>query len=109
MTTLREEHCRPPNDAAPRPDAGEVQDMLAQIDGWQIDADGLFKEFVFADFKGAMLFASAAACLGERENHRPGLDIDDRRVLVSFRASDPGGVSRNDFICAAKLDALSTL
>lgn len=109
MGALREEHCRPPGGAECRLDALQTRPLLEQLDGWQIDAECLFKEFRFADFKSAMLFVNAVACLAERENHHPALDIDYRRVVVSYRTHDVGGLSRNDFICAAKIEALITI
>ena len=109
MSPLREERCRPPGGADYRLDASQIQLLLEQLEGWQIDAECLFKEFRFADFSGAMLFVNAVACLAERENHHPALDIDYRRVVVSYRTHDVGGLSRNDFICAAKIEALITI
>ena len=109
MTALREEHCRPAKGAEYRLEAVQIGALLAQLEGWQVDAECLFKEFRFADFRAAMLFANTVACLAERENHHPALDIDYRRVLVSYRTHDVGGLSRNDFICAAKIEALITI
>lgn len=109
MTLLRDEHCRPLRGVENLLDAAQIGTLLAQLDGWQIDAECLFKEFCFADFKAVMLFVNTVACLAERENHHPALDVGYNRVVVSYRTHDVGGMSRNDFICAAKIEALLTI
>ena len=109
MIPLHEERCCAPGGDPGRLDASAAQALLAQLDGWQIDAEGIFKEYSFADFKSAMLFVSAIAWLAERERHHPELEIADNRVVVSYHSHEVGGLSRNDFICAAKTEALLTI
>lgn len=109
MTPLVTQHCRPLSGSEHRLDATQSEALLAALDGWQIDADYLFKEFCFADHKTVMLFVNAVAWLAERENHHPDLAIGEQCVVVSYCTRDVGGLSYNDFICAAKIEALTTI
>jgi len=53
-----------------------------------------------------MAFVNAAAWVSHRENHHPELEVSYRECKVSYSTHAIGGLSENDFICAAKLDAL---
>ena len=56
-----------------------------------------------------MAFAGAIGWLAVRENHHPDLGIHFNRVVVHYCTHDAGGLTRNDFVCAAKLDLLYLL
>lgn len=47
------------------------------------------------------------AALAEREDHHPELEVGYGKVLVSYSTHDVGGLSRNDFVCAARVEALA--
>ncbi len=64
------------------------------------------KQYRFPDFVQALAFVNALGWIAERENHHPDLELGWGRVLVRFSTHDVGGLSRNDFICAAKTEAL---
>lgn len=86
----------------------QIEEWLALLAGWQLgpdDAD-LRKQFPFADFAHALAFVNALGWIAERENHHPDLELGWGRCLVRFSTHDVGGISRNDFICAAKTEAL---
>lgn len=108
MTTasLQQDHCRPLRGAEHRLDATQKPALLSALDGWQLEGEKLIKEFRFTDYKATMLFVNTVACLAERENHHPDLEVTYSRVKVAYSTHDVGGLSRNDFICAAKIDAL---
>ncbi|WP_301100407.1 4a-hydroxytetrahydrobiopterin dehydratase [Propionivibrio sp.] len=109
MAQLSEEHCRPLRGAEHRLDTVQAQALLERLEGWKIDGERLLREFRFADFKSTMLFVNTVACLAERENHHPDLEVGYSRVQVAYCTHDVGGLSRNDFICAAKISALSII
>lgn len=84
-----------------------AREWLAALPGWSF-APGeaeIRKEFHFPDFARALAFVNALGYLAERENHHPDLELGWGRVLVRFSTHDVGGLSRNDFICAAKIEA----
>ena len=106
---LIEDRCRPLRGAEHRLDAPQIIALLKQLDGWEIVNERLHREFRFADYKSTLLFVNAVAWLAERENHHPDLEVGYSRVMVAYSTHDVGGLSRNDFICAAKIEALTSL
>lgn len=103
---LREDHCRALRGAEHRLAAGQADQLLAQLAGWEVVDERLVKTFRFADYKGTMQFVNAVANLAELENHHPDLEVGYSRVRVAYSTHDVGGLSRNDFICAAKIESL---
>ena len=64
------------------------------------------RDFRFPDFLHALAFANALGFIAEKENHHPDLELGWGHCLVRFSTHDVGGLSLNDFISAAKTDAL---
>lgn len=86
----------------------QIEEWLALLPGWQLgpEASDLRKKYSFGDFAHALAFVNALGWIAERENHHPDLELGWGRCLVRFSTHDVGGISRNDFICAAKTEAL---
>jgi 4a-hydroxytetrahydrobiopterin dehydratase len=86
----------------------QAQAWLAALPEWHLGPNGadIRKEFRFPDFVRALAFVNALGYVAERENHHPDLELGWGRVLVRFSTHDVGGLSRNDFICAAKTETL---
>ena len=85
-----------------------IAEWLTALSGWQLAADAshIYKDFSFPDFSAALAFVNALGWIAERENHHPDIDLGWGRCKVRFSTHDVGGISRNDFICAAKTEAL---
>jgi len=84
----------------------DVRRLLAQVDGWTIGGDAIARTFRFSDYAQTMAFVNAVAWIAQREDHHPDLSVGYDRVRVEFSTHSIGGLSMNDFICAAKVDAL---
>ncbi len=84
----------------------EVERLLAQVSGWSQSGAWITKEFRFADFVAAMKFVNRVAELAETEGHHPDIHIHYNRVRFDIWTHAIGGLSENDFILAAKIDAL---
>ena len=86
----------------------QIDTLLPQLPGWTLGPDGahLRKNFSFRDFSQALAFVNALGWIAERENHHPDLELGWGRCQVRFSTHDVGGISLNDFICAAKTEAL---
>ena len=108
---LAAEHCRPRSGARHALDPSQASSLLTSLPGWQISEPDrrLEKEFAFASYPAALLFVNTVAGLAERENHHPDLELHYGHVKVSYHTHDVGGLSRNDFICAAKIEALARI
>ena len=109
MTPLRDRRCRPcpPGTAALAPDTAAA--LLSQLaTGWRIADDGrsLRCAFKFEDFHETIGFVNALAWIANAEDHHPDLEVGYDYCRVTFATHSIGGLSENDYICAAKVDAL---
>lgn len=93
---------QPLDDAA----AGKLLDALA---GWRRDGQRIIKTYRFKNYYETMAFVNATAWISHREDHHPDLAAGYKECTVSYTTHAIGGLSENDFICAAKMDALFEL
>ncbi len=105
MTDLAKRHCQPLEGQPAMSDA-EVTSHLARADGWALVDGAIEKHFGFADYHRTMAFVNALAWIAHAEDHHPDLSVSYNRCGVRFNTHSVGGLSINDFICAAKVDAL---
>ena len=75
---------------------------------WRVADEGkkIKRDFSFADFKEAMTFVNKVADIAETEAHHPDITISYNKVVISLWTHAIGGLSENDFIMAAKIDAI---
>ena len=112
--TLINKKCVPCHGGVSALSADEARSLLSRLlngggkDGWQIVEDGkaLRREFKFADFYRAMSFVNAVAHIANAEDHHPYLECGWGYVRIRYQTHAIGGLHENDFICAAKIDAL---
>ena len=85
-----------------------IRELLPQVPGWELVEHGhaLSRTFAFPDYYRTMSFVNALAHVANAEDHHPDLSVHYDRCVVRFSTHDVGGLSENDFICAAKADAL---
>jgi 4a-hydroxytetrahydrobiopterin dehydratase len=105
LDDLARQRCRPLADGAAMP-ADAVAAHLALLPGWQRDGDAITKTYAFPDYHRTMAFVNAVAWIAHVEDHHPDLAVGWGRCTVRYSTHDVGGLSINDFICAAKIDAL---
>lgn len=98
--------CQPCEGGIPPLDPAEARDLLRALPGWALSSDRLEKTFVFANHYETMAFVNAIAWVSHRENHHPELTVGYKDCRVSYWTHAIGGLSENDFICAAKLERL---
>lgn len=106
--SLHETHCQPRKGAAHKVAAAEAARLLAQLPGWQAVAEGgaIEKTYTFENYYQTLAFVNALAFIAHREDHHPDLGVHYDRCVVRFSTHDVGGLSMNDFICAAKAERL---
>jgi 4a-hydroxytetrahydrobiopterin dehydratase len=109
MTDLVQQHCKPCEGGVPPLQPAEAQAMLAKLSGWLLQGKEIVKTYQFKDYWETMAFVNAAAWISHREDHHPDLLVGYKECRVSYTTHAIGGLSHNDFICAAKLDALFDL
>ncbi|HLK10405.1 MAG TPA: 4a-hydroxytetrahydrobiopterin dehydratase [Candidatus Binatia bacterium] len=90
----------------PRLEPTEVSRLLAQVEGWEVREGRLRKTRTFPDFRAAMAFLQRLADVAEAEGHHPDFCVHYNRVDLTLWTHAIDGLSENDFILAAKIDAL---
>ena len=89
--------------------AEQASEQLAQLPGWRLTHDGqrIRKDWRVKNFLAAMAFFNRCAEAAEADGHHPDLHVEGyRNVSVELWTHAIGGLSENDFILAAKIDAL---
>ena len=106
MKTLEQllaSHCREAGEAM---NDAEVAAQLEALDQWTVDGGALSKAYRFSNYYETLAFVNALATIVHRENHHPELHVGYNRCEVRFNTHSVNGLSENDFICAAKADAV---
>jgi 4a-hydroxytetrahydrobiopterin dehydratase len=109
MTALRDRHCTRIEKGAPALSAAQARALAAELHAdWTLDAgsDAIRRNFRFKNYYETMAFVNAVAWIAHSEDHHPDLEVGYNRCLVRYTTHTVDGLSENDFICAAKIDAL---
>ena len=109
MTELTAKHCVPCEGGIDPLERAAAEALLAQLHGdWTLtdDAREIRREFTFKGFYKTMGFVNAVAWIANGEGHHPDLEVGWGRCLVRYTTHAVDGLTENDFICAAKIDAL---
>lgn len=108
---LKNEVCTACRADAPKVSVQERAELAPQIPEWsEVSVEGvprLVRRFEFPDFVSAQAFANRVGDLAESLNHHPRIVLEWGRVEVSWWTHKIKGLHRNDFIAAAKTDALN--
>ena len=108
MSELKEKHCTPCKKETTPLNAEEIKHFKKKInDDWKVvDDKKIQKSFSVKDFSAAIAFAQKIAMVANEEDHHPDLGVHYGSVDVDISTHNIGGLSPNDFILAAKIDAI---
>jgi 4a-hydroxytetrahydrobiopterin dehydratase len=106
MTELARKKCKPCEGGVKPFTASESAQLLKSLKGWAVEGGRLAKTFSFQNYHETMAFVNALAWVSHREDHHPDLSVGYNKCRVEYWTHAIGGLSENDFICAAKADAL---
>ncbi len=108
MSDLATKHCKPCEGGVEPLGLDAARKLIADLDHWALDPSGkeIHRLFNFRNYHETMAFVNATAWISHREDHHPDIELYYNRVKVSYWTHAIGGLSENDFICAAKIDAL---
>ena len=109
MNRLAQKKCKPCEGGVAPYTAEETRDMLKQLKGWIVENGRLVKLYPFTNYYQTMAFVNALAWVSHREDHHPDLAVGYNKCRVEYWTHAIGGLSENDFVCAAKCDALFQL
>lgn len=109
MTSIEDKHCVPCEGGVCPLNSQSTLDFMRELHAeWQVSSDNkqIFRDFRFKNFYQTMSFVNAIAWMANLENHHPDLEVGYNHCLVRYSTHAINGLSENDFICAAKVDAL---
>ena len=110
MSLLSNQSCEACRADAPRVSSGQLAELMPQIPDWTVGqqdgVDQLTRIFVFKNFAEALSFAQKIAELAETQDHHPRIVLEWGKVEVRWWTHKIKGLHRNDFIMAAKTDAI---
>jgi 4a-hydroxytetrahydrobiopterin dehydratase len=109
MNELATKKCKPCEGGVEPYGAEQSKDMLKKLKGWIIEDGKLVKVYPFTNYYQTMAFVNALAWISHREDHHPDLLVGYNKCRVEYSTHAIGGLSENDFICAAKADHLLSL
>jgi 4a-hydroxytetrahydrobiopterin dehydratase len=101
---LRDKHC---TEGAAALDANTIAALLPQVPGWQVENGKLQRSFELRNYHETIEFVNALAWMIHAQDHHPDLTVRYRHCIVTWTTHSAGNaVSENDFICAAKANAI---
>ena len=108
MNNLINKRCKPCEGGVCPLDESQSSQQLHQVSGWELSEDGasIVRVFKFIDFQATMLFVNAMAYMAEQQGHHPDFSTGYAYCEVRYTTHAIGGLSENDFICAAKINEL---
>jgi len=108
MSDLSTKSCKPCEGGVAKLTTEQAQKMLAQLNDWSLSNDSkvISKHFKFNNYYETLAFVNTTAWISHRENHHPDLTVCYNTCTVNYMTHAIDGLSDNDFICAAKIDAL---
>lgn len=110
--TLMERHCQACEGGVKPLTREEAMKLLEKLDkSWELspEADEIECTFQFKNYYHTIAFVNALAYVSNIENHHPDLEVSYNRCVVRYSTHAIKGLSENDFICAAKADALISM
>ena len=87
-------------------DEKQITSRLARLPGWERQGANITKTFKFKNYYETMAFVNASAWISHREDHHPDLEVGYNTCKVRYSTHSVGGLSENDFNCAAKIEAM---
>lgn len=108
MDDLSTQHCKPCEGGGAALNPTQVSELLARLDGWTSNDDHteISRTYSFKNYYHTIAFVNAVAWVAHKQDHHPDLEVAYNKCKVRYSTHAIGGLSENDFICAARVDAL---
>jgi 4a-hydroxytetrahydrobiopterin dehydratase len=108
VSELAKQHCEPCEKGTPPLPENDAAALAAQIPDWKRDRNlTLQREFSFKNFRDAFGFVARAALIAEAEGHHPDIELGWGRAAFLLTTHAASGLTKNDFVVAAKIDGLA--
>ncbi|MDP2639280.1 MAG: 4a-hydroxytetrahydrobiopterin dehydratase [Betaproteobacteria bacterium] len=106
MSKLSERMSKPQPAGTPPLAQAKIDEYLRQVPGWEHRDGTICKTYSFKNYYETMAFVNMVAWIAHREDHHPDMLVGYNKCKVAWNTHSVGGISMNDFICAAKIEAL---
>lgn len=108
MNDLASKHCQACEGGVAPLGKEQVAEFLTQTGGWTVNDQGneISRTFQFKNYYHTLAFVNALAWIAHQEDHHPDLEVGYNKCTVRYSTHAVKGLTENDFICAAKIDAL---
>ncbi len=83
-----------------------IKKILPRVSGWESTGKEIAKTFIFKDYFQTTAFVNAVAWIAHEEDHHPDIEFSYKKCRIRYSTHAIGGLSENDFICAAKINRL---
>lgn len=105
---LLNEHCQALGKGSPALDTESIGSLQSQTPDWTLGPNqaSIRREFTFDNYHQTIAFVNAVAWIAHQEDHHPDMVVAYKTCEITYHTHSVGGLSRNDFICAAKIDNL---
>lgn len=108
MNDLTSSSCDACNKLTPKLTKEQIAELRKQVKGWEVINDhNILKKWSFDNFLKPLRFVNAVAEVAEQEGHHPNINFGWGYVEITIWTHAIDGLSRNDFILAAKIDAIT--
>ncbi|MDD5705364.1 MAG: 4a-hydroxytetrahydrobiopterin dehydratase [Kiritimatiellae bacterium] len=104
LPPLAEQVCAPPASGDTPLTPAQARRLRREVPGWSLAGAMLTRELKFDSFGAAMAFVNQVARIADEQGHHPDMSVSYRTVRLSLTTHKIGGLSRNDFIMAARID-----
>ena len=105
-TEFLQKKCKPCEGGTPALKEEQIREYLKKLNGWTQEKGQISKTFDFKNYEETVAFVNAVAWIARREDHHPDISFGYKKCRVVYSTHAVNGLSENDFICAAKVDAL---
>ena len=109
MIDLTSQKCKPCEGVVAPLTVDAATALLRQLDGWHLLEKQINKTYSFKNYYQTMAFVNAVAWVSHREDHHPDMTVGYNSCDITYTTHAIGGLSENDFICAAKIDQLFSI
>ncbi len=108
-SVLTAKKCQAGTTAEGKLTADLITELLQQVHDWSVSDGVLQRTFKFKNYYEAVAFVNGTAWISHREDHHPDIELGYNKVTMRYSTHSVGGLTENDFICAAKVNALLSI
>ena len=106
MQPLEKQQCKPCEGGTPPLADAEIKDQLRDLPGWAHKDNAIEKTFQFKNYYETSAFVNAVVWIAHQADHHPDIAFGYKQCTIRYSTHSIGGISSNDLICAAKVNAL---